>query len=189
MIKRWGDLIIGVLFGLLSAGLILLVSKPRPGRAILLRPPPTLSPIVVDIDGGVLLPGVYALPPHSRVIDAVESAGGFSDNASRGSVNLAAMLNDGDHIYIPSMKIPEDESMQGEVLGLSDEGEIITLVNINQASLEALISLPGIGPVTAEKIIQYREEQIFARIEDIQKVPGIGPATFELIRPYLTVGQ
>jgi len=189
MIKRWGDLIIGILFGLLSAGLILLVSKPRPGRAILLRPPPTLSPIVVDIDGGVLVPGVYTLPPQSRVIDAVDSAGGFSENASSGSVNLAALLNDGDHIYIPSVSSSGAENTPGEVLGLSEGGEIITLVNINQASQEVLISLPGIGPVTAEKIIQYREQQAFTRVEDIQKVPGIGPATFELIKPYLTVGQ
>jgi competence protein ComEA len=75
------------------------------------------------------------------------------------------------------------------VLVRSESGDIISLVNINQASLESLISLPGIGPVTAEKIIEYREKQVFTRIEDIQKVPGIGPATFEDIKPYLTVGE
>lgn len=189
MIKKMGDILIGVLFGLLSAGLILLISKPRPGRGILLRPPPTPNPVVVNIDGGVMIAGVYSLPPHSRVIDAVESAGGFSEDASPGSVNLAAMVEDGDHIYIPVMDPIQDEGNKGEVLTLSDSGEIISLVNINQASLEILIDLPGIGPVTAEKIIQYREEQAFSRIEDIQKVPGIGPATFERIRPYLTVGE
>jgi competence protein ComEA len=72
---------------------------------------------------------------------------------------------------------------------VSPEGEIIPLVNINQACLEELVSLPGIGPVTAEKIISYREEHLFTRVEEIQKVPGIGPATFEQIRLYLTIGE
>jgi competence protein ComEA len=191
MIERWGNILIGVLFGLLSAGLILLVSKPKPGQAILLRPPPTPMPVVVNIDGGVRTPGVYALPPRSRVLDAVESAGGFSEAASPGSINLAAILEDGAHIYIPILNPQGDEDSGGEgkVLVRSESGEIISLVNINQASLEALISLPGIGPVTAEKIILFRESQAFIRIEDIQKVPGIGPSTFEQIRPYLTVGE
>ena len=191
MINKWGNILIGVLFGLLSAGLILMISKPKSGRAILLRPPPTPMPVVINVDGGVLLPGVYSLPPHSRVIDAVESAGGFSEDASPGSINLAAMIEDGAHIYIPILnpEVDQETENQGKVLVRTDSGEIIALVNINQASLETLISLPGIGPVTAEKIILYRESQAFLRVEDIQKVPGIGPATFEQIKPYLTVGE
>jgi len=191
MINKWGNIFIGVLFGLLSAGLILLISKPKPGRAILLRPPPTPMPVVINIDGGVQTPGVYALPPHSRILDAVESAGGFSEDASPGSINLAAILEDGDHIYIPILNPGGDEYSGGEgkVLVRSEAGEIISLVNINQASLETLIGLPGIGPVTAEKIILYRENQAFTRIEEIQKVPGVGPATFEQIKSYLTVGE
>lgn len=191
MINRIKDLFFGVLFGLLSAGLILLVSRPRSGRAILLRPPPTLAPIVVNIDGAVKIPGVYALPVLSRVDDAVQAAGGFAENASPGSVNLAALLEDGTHIYVPAV-IPEannSSEITGSALGLSESGEIIPLININQASLELLITLPGIGPVTAEKIITYREEHIFTRVEDIQKVSGIGPATFDRIKIYLTVGE
>jgi competence protein ComEA len=191
MISKIKDLFIGVLFGLLSAGLILLVSKPKPGRAILLRPAPTPHPVVINIDGAVVSPGVYTLPIQSRVVDAVEAAGGLAENASPGSVNLAAELEDGSHIYIPaqnpSLENPAD--LVGNAVGISESGEMISLVNINQASLEALIGLPGIGPVTAEKIINYREDQIFTRIEEIQKVPGIGPATFEQIKIYLTVGE
>ena len=191
MINRWGNILIGVLFGLLSAGLILLISKPKSGRGILLRPPPTPMPVVINIDGGVITPGVYSLPPRSRVIDAVDSAGGFSEDASPGSINLAAVLEDGAHIYIPVLNPERDQEggSRGEVLVRSETGDIISLVNINQASLESLISLPGIGPVTAEKIIEYREKHAFTRIEDIQKVPGIGPATFEDIKPYLTLGE
>lgn len=191
MFERWRDLFIGVLFGLCSAGLILLVTRPRQGQAVLLRPPPTHKPLVVNIDGEVVSPGVYVLPLGSRVQDAVESAGGFSTEASPGSVNLAAPLEDGSHIYIPAMALSGDESRGGRssVLMLSPGGEIVPVVNINQASLDELISLPGIGPVTAEKIISYREEQLFSRVEEIQKVPGIGPATYDQIKIYLTVGE
>jgi competence protein ComEA len=190
MFEKATYLLLGVLFGLLSAGLVLLVSKPRDGRAVLLRPPPTPEPVVVNIDGAVQVPGVYSLPRDSRVQDAVEMAGGLTDQASPGSINLAALLEDGSQIYIPSFKpglvSAEEEST---VLGMAADGSTIPLVNINQASLDALETLPGIGPVTAQAIISYREEHPFTRIEEIQKVPGIGPATFERIKVYLTIGE
>ena len=63
------------------------------------------------------------------------------------------------------------------------------MININLASSEELETLPGIGPVTAEKIIAFREEHAFTKVEDIQKVPGIGPATFEEIKSFLTIGE
>lgn len=191
MFEKWRDLIIGVLFGLCSAGLILLVSRPRQGQAVLLRPPPTPMPLIINIDGEVVSPGVYTLPVDSRIQDAVKAAGGLTEGASPGSVNLAAPLEDGSHIYIPARVVSDEDNVGGgsSALRLSAEGGITPLVNINQASLEELVSLPGIGPVTAGKIISYREEHIFTRVEEIQKVPGIGPATFEQIRAYLTVGE
>ena len=191
MFNKWWDLLIGALFGLLCAGLILLVSKPKSGRAILLRPPPTSAPVVVNVDGAVQFPGVFSLPVHSRVEDAVEAAGGFAENARPGSINLAALLEDGSHIYVPyqSAEINTGTENSERTVGLSESGEMISLININQASLEVLVTLPGIGPVTAEKIISYREEHSFTRIEEIQKVPGIGPATYEDIKMYITVGE
>ena len=191
MFQKLRDLCIGVLFGLCSAGLILLISRPKPGQAVLLRPPPTPIPLVVNIDGEVAYPGVYTLSVHSRVQDAVESAGGFTEAANPGSVNLAALLEDGDHIYIPAQISTGDNKQElgSSILGLSPEGGVISLININQADLDELISLPGIGPVTAEKIILYRKEHLFTRIEEIQKVDGIGPATFDQIKSYLTIGE
>jgi competence protein ComEA len=191
MISKIKDLFIGVLLGLLSAGLILLVAQPKPGRAVLLRPAPTPRPLVVNIDGAVVSPGVYTLPVQSRVIDAVDAAGGLLENASAGSVNLAAELEDGSHIYIPSRNpaLENPGELMGSSVSIAENGEMISLVNINQAPLDVLVSLPGIGPVTAEKIITYREEQLFTKIEEIQKVPGIGPATFEQIKIYLSVGE
>jgi competence protein ComEA len=191
MVSKWWDLLIGILIGLLCAGLILLVSRPKPGASILLRPPPTDAPYVINIDGGVQYPGVYSLPPQSRIIDAVETAGGFSENAQAGAINLAAPLEDGSHIFVPfraDLSGSKDDEM-GTSYGLSEAGEIIPLININQAPLDVLTNLPGIGPVTAEKIIVYREEHPFSKIEEIQKVPGIGPATYEKIKEYLTVGE
>ena len=182
---------IGILIGLLCAALILLVSRPKPGTSILLRPPPTDSPLVINIDGAVHYPGVYSLPPKSRIVDAVESAGGFTEKAQPGAINLAAALEDGKHIYVPFSVDPSasKDSELSNTYGLSGTGKIIPLININQATLEVLTSLPGIGPVTAEKIISYREEHPFSKIEEIQKVPGIGPATYEKIKEYLTVGE
>jgi len=176
---------------LLSTGLVLLVSKPKTGTAILLRPPPTPVPILVNIDGGVQVPGVYSLPVHSQVKDAVEAAGGLSTHANPGSINLVALLEDGSYIYIPIQNSVGDSTTgeSDQIYGQSESGETISSININQASLDALISLPGIGPVTVEKIIAYREEQAFTRVEEIQKVPGIGPATYEQIKAYLTVGE
>jgi len=190
MFEKITNLLLGVLFGLLSAGLVLLVSKPRDGRAILLRPPPTPEPVVVNIDGEVLVPGVYSFPVNSRVKDAVEAAGGLTDLASPGSVNLAALLEDGGHIFIPAVKSEQSSDFgAGTALGVSPDGSPISLININQASQESLEKLPGIGPVTAQAIISYREESLFTRVEEIQKVPGIGPATFERIKIYLSIGE
>jgi len=156
-----------------------------------LRPPPTPAPVVVNVDGAIVNPGVYSLPVHSRVEDAVEAAGGFTENARPGSINLAALVEDGSHIYVPYKSAGITSSSDSEVgtYTMSESGEMIVLININQAALEVLITLPGIGPVTAEKIISYREEQTFTRIEEIQKVPGIGPSTYQEIEMFITVGE
>ncbi|MFO7945018.1 MAG: SLBB domain-containing protein [Anaerolineales bacterium] len=102
MKEKWWILAMGVLFGLLSAGPIILVSRPPRGRSIILRPPPMPVPIVVDINGVVHHPGIYSLPLNSRVRDAVNAAGGFSADANSDLINDAALLEDGDHIHVPS---------------------------------------------------------------------------------------
>ena len=188
MFHKISDVLLGVLFGLLSAGLILLVCRSGSDTAVLLRPPPTSSPIKVDVDGAVAVPGVYSLPAGSRVEDAVIAAGGLQDNAYRGAVNLAEILEDGMHLYIP-VRITAS-SLEGQIdHNESSSGNPAGVVNINFASQEILESLPGIGPVTAEAIISFRSERPFSRIEDLQKVTGIGPATFEKLKDRITVGE
>jgi len=191
MKEKWWILAVGILFGLLSAGLIILVSRPPRGRSIILRPPPTPVPIVVDIDGAVHHPGIYSLPLNSRVRDAVNAAGGFSADANSDLINDAALLEDGDHIHVPS-KGEEQHHIQGggeDVHIQPTSTEVIFPININIADQKTLEALPGIGPVTAEKIIACRQERLFSTIEEIQRVPGIGPATYEEIKGLIAVGE
>lgn len=191
MDKTWWTLPLGVLLGLLCAGLVLLAAKPERSASVLLRPPPTPAPMVIDIDGKVRDPGVYHLPVNSRVQDAVQAAGGFAPGANSGAVNLAAFLEDGDHVLIPGKgEQPSPKPLVDQEFVLSPTPTSIRFpININTADQQELEALPGIGPVTAEKIIAYRRQNEFLLIEEIQKVPGIGPATFENIQDLITVGQ
>ncbi len=184
----------GVLFGLLAAGAVILASSPPRGTPISLLPPPTPAPIKVHVFGAVNDPGVYDLSLDSRVQDAIFAAGGFTSDAQMEGVNLAAKLQDGDQVQISPQRTSAisatgSESSQntgGESTGVST----LTVININTASQAELETLPGIGPVTAEKIIEYRQlNGNFSTVEGIQKVSGIGPATFEKIKDQITVSE
>ncbi|MFN8386103.1 MAG: ComEA family DNA-binding protein [Anaerolineales bacterium] len=176
----------GILFGLFVAALVWLVSRNPSGEAITLRPVPTDTPIVVYISGAVPRPGVYALPKGARVQDAISAAGGFLADADKTGINLARQLDDGEQLDIPfgegaSLVIPTPGAEEVEP-GEAD------LVNINTASQSELETLPGIGPTTAQKIIEYREENgPFESTEDIMNVSGIGPGTYERIKDLITV--
>lgn len=122
-------------------------------------------PVSVAVAGEVARPGVYQLPFGSRVADAVEAAGGFLPTAARDLLRLAAPVNDGQSVHVPS----------ATAAGTGDPR-----VSLNSASLAELDSLPGIGPVIAERIVQGRP---YATVEELLEVPGIGPATLERLRP------
>jgi len=128
--------------------------------------------IYVDIGGAVKNPQVVELPEGSRVEDAIEAAGGLTDKADLTDINRAAFLEDGEKVYIP--EVYEEDGDRGTV----PQGD--GRVNINTADSEQLQELSGVGPATAEKIIEYREENgRFSKIEDIKNVSGIGDKTFE----------
>ena len=148
------------------------------------------SGIFVYVCGAVLRPGVYELSEGSRVNDAVEAAGGFTEDADRNYVNLAAILSDAVKLQIPTVAEVQQGRMPGETFGAetSDTDSGNGLININRASREELTSLPGIGDATAEKIVRYRDEQGgFKSVEDIMNVSGIKEKLFSRIRDLITV--
>jgi competence protein ComEA len=187
--KTWWVLAVGIIGGLLGSGLIYLTSSQPRGEGITLLPPPTSAPIIVHIVGAVLEPGVYSLPSKSRQQDAIEAAGGFLSDANPQALNLAAPLQDGDRIVVPTIpsdtQTPATSPSKSTIVELPSSN---TLININTASQTDLENLPGIGPVKAQTIIAYRESNgFFGLIEDIQNVPGIGPKTFENLKSLITV--
>ncbi len=140
------------------------------------------SVLFVHICGEVAHPGVYELPAGSRVYEAVEAAGGFTEAAEEGCINLAQVLTDGIQIEIP------DEARAAE-LELEQEQEQSGRIDLNTATSEQLCTLPGIGASRAESIIAYREETGgFSQIEDIMQVNGIKEAMFEKIRDKIYIG-
>lgn len=183
----------GILLGLLLAGGIWVAARAPEGKSVQLRPAPTPEPLQVHVAGAVVRPGVYDLPKDSRVLDAVEAAGGFVAEADKNALNLAARVEDGERLDIPYVAGYVQDEEEGFVVVSEGTPSPLAgdeLVDINTASFEELDKLPGIGPTTAQKIIDYRDENgPFARIEDIVNVSGIGPATYEEIKDLIIVEE
>ena len=145
------------------------------------------GPIVVDVTGAVAHPGVIRLPAGSRIADLIDAAGGYGPRVDTGRVsrdlNLAAPLRDGDQIHVPSRDEPTGTSSADDRGGGSDSGPL----DLNQATAGELDGLPGIGPVTAEKILAAREESAFASVDDLRTRGVLGEKTFERIRDLVAV--
>ena len=139
--------------------------------------------INVFVSGAVNNPDVYTLKKGSIIKDAVDLAGGFSEEACRDYVNLAKKLEGGEHIMIPTM-----EQMSGlSVQNILEESQKSTLVNINTATKEELMSLPGIGERKADSIIEYRNSKSFSAIEDIMNISGIKESAFNKIKDKICI--
>lgn len=150
--------------------------------------------IIVDVAGEVQSPSVVELPIDSRVNDAIEAAGGLTKDADISQINRAAALSDGEKIFIPAKSVQTDVEVNGDEPNTSDYGADPDQaaqsgkININQAEASKLQEIPGVGPVTAEKIIAYRKENgLFRKLEDLKKVSGIGDKTFEKMQPYICI--
>ena len=154
-----------------------------------------VAEIAVHITGEVKKQGLIYLKEGSRVADAIEKAGGETENADLSQINLAYVLQDGQKLYVPNKKekisqyITEDSGNNDtEENNASNSNKEDAKVNINTANQSELDSLPGIGPSIAQKIIDYREENgNFKNIEELQNVKGIGDAKYEEIKDRVTV--
>lgn len=143
--------------------------------------------LTVDVRGAVRTPGVLRLPDGSRVMDAIEAAGGLRAGARYGAVNLARPLTDGEQIVVgrraPAMTVPPAASSAGGDPGATGP------VDLNTATAEQLETLDGIGPVLAADIVQWRTDNgRFSSVDDLLDVSGIGDATLAGLRDQVTVG-
>jgi competence protein ComEA len=147
---------------------VALVSEPVPVRKVL-----------VHVVGAVRAPGLYELPEDSRVDDAIREAGGAKAKAALELVNLAAPVADGQQVVVPT---------RGGLAASAAAGSPTSTpggkVHLNSATLEDLDALPGIGPVTAQEILDYRTEHgAFQSVDELDAVPGIGPARLAQLKP------
>ncbi|MEA2640655.1 MAG: competence protein ComEA [Chloroflexota bacterium] len=169
---------------------ILALRSPAPTIEVRPRDPvPTEVPTMyVHVDGAVAAPGVYALAGGARVFDAVDAAGGATDDADVTQLNLAARVSDGQKLVIPSQR-PAVTTAQPEGADAKLEPtDATSRINVNTASQRVLESLPGIGPVTAGRVIQYRQANgPFTRIEQLRDARLVNAATFERIKSLIAV--
>jgi competence protein ComEA len=194
---------LGFLSALLTIGLFVLMARRPDPPAIELQPPPTPlptatpiptatpAPIVVFVSGSVTRPGLYTLPSDARVGDALAAAGGLREEAAGDLINQAERLWDGAQVHVPS--VLEAQVGSEPAPGVSGASQVAPVqstteqggrININTASAEALITLPGIGTTKAAAIIAGRP---YATVEDLERVSGIGAKTIEQLRDLVTV--
>lgn len=174
-------------FNVLQARSTPVVPVATPSVAVSPTPSRSAAPtVLVHVLGEVRRPGVVELPEGARVKDGIAAAGGLTDKAVPGELNLAAVVSDGSQLVIGSKRAPGSEVRSGEMSpGTGSSGGKVSL---NTATVAQLEDLPGVGPVTAQRIIAWREDhQRFTRIEELQEVDGIGPKTFAEIASHVRV--
>lgn len=147
--------------------------------------------LVVYVCGAVKSPGIYTLPEGSRLYEAIAMAGGFSKEADSAYHNLARSIEDGERIYILSTSETKELTAEQQVAGEEGSGTAVQangLINLNTATVEQLMTLPGIGEARAADILAYRAKiGQFTDVEELLNVTGIGEARFERIKDKITV--
>lgn len=148
--------------------------------------------IIVHIAGCIAKPGIVKLEENSRICDAIDLAGGITEEADISKINLAYPLEDGMKIYIPNINEKEvnieNEYLTQETTTQEINSTINKKININSANKSEIETIPGIGSITAQKIIDYRKENgKFKKIEDIKNISGIGENKFKKIKEYICI--
>ena len=183
-----------VLAGVTGAGIWLLDRPSSDAIEIFLPTPTAQPPPVVHVAGAVVSPGVYTLTSDSRVGDAIAAAGGALAQANVDGLNLAALVVDGERIDVPASLVPDAAPDTSGGLGATPGTQnppdaAPGLVDLNSAGRLELESLPGIGPVRAQAIIDWRSANgPFESLDALQDVPGVGPETLVAIRGLVTPG-
>ena len=140
--------------------------------------------ITVDVKGAVKTPGIYDLPVGSRINDAVQKAGGLTDNADSKSINLAQKISDEALVYVPTKGEDTSQATQSNASNSKENKK----VNLNKASLEELKQVKGLGAKRAQDIIDHRDTNgKFKSVDELKKVSGIGAKTIEKLKEYVTV--
>lgn len=168
-------IIVFVLVGVIS---VAVVARGH-SQPVIETPPIVIAPpkVMVDVAGAVKSPGVYELPANSRVIDAIAAAGGTVAHADTSDINLARIIKDGEQVYVDLVAVSNPSVQGGSVKRIVKKKS--GPININRATAGELDSLPGIGPVLASRIIDYRKANgPFVTVDDLQKVSGIGVSKF-----------
>jgi competence protein ComEA len=139
--------------------------------------------VLVHVAGAVRRPGVYRLEAGARVDDAVRRAGGAARAADLSAINLAAKLEDGRQVLVPERAPPGEAGAAAGTTAVPGQP-----INLNTATLEQLDTLAGVGPATAQKILDYREQHgAFSSVDELDRVPGIGPGRLAALRDLVRV--
>ncbi|WP_240606785.1 ComEA family DNA-binding protein [Microbacterium sp. Gd 4-13] len=147
---------------------------------------PADGAVYVHVTGAVAAPGLYRLTVGARVVDAVGSAGGFAEDADRGSVNLARPVTDGEQLVVPVIGAITDEPAQGQPDAAL--GAVGGLIDLNSADPSVLDTLPRIGPALAERIVAWRDDNgRFTSVDDLLSIPGIGEKIVDGLRALVRV--
>lgn len=196
---RLQGLAVGAVLGLLIIASVVLLWNDRDAPAFVVVPSDAEATIAVHVTGAVATPGVVLVPGGARLVDVIEAAGGLDATADTNQLNLAARVGDAQRVEIPNisatpMPTTVDHESTAETITLEtpvselSEDPASSRINLNTADAERLEELPSIGPVLAQRIVAYRDQNgPFASIEDLEAVPGISAGIIEELRPLVTV--
>ena len=190
-VTRIGLAIVGLVAAIAIAYALFEALDERSAPPIVIEDAAATLPVVVEVRGEVVVPGVHELPPGARLHDAIAAAGGLTEEADLSTVNLARRLRDGELVMILGAQqpgsTPQIPSAGSADAAFTDDPR--PRININSATAEALEDLPGVGDVTAERIITYREQNgPFRSVDDLIHVQGISDRTIDGFRALVSTG-
>lgn len=186
-VSTFGVAALAMVGAAILAFLVVHVWDERRDPGIVIVDPQAMGTIVVAVEGAVATPGVYDLPGSARVRDAIEAAGGPSDDANLRPVNLARRLRDEERVVVPG--IGGEARMAATGAPPASPTPSGRALDVNRATTVELEALPGIGPVLAGRIVDYRDENgPFQTVEELADVQGISERMVDELRPFVTVG-